>query len=208
MIAVVDYGMGNVTSVRNGFELLGIDTVLTSDTAVLERCPGIVVPGVGAFGRASQDLESKGLFEYLRYRERKKTYILGICLGLQLFFEESEEDPGFAGMDFFPGSVVRFPGDVKVPHMGWNRIFFSGRDPILEGVPDASHFYFAHSYYASPENAEFSLARCHYGVSFAAAVKRGTVYGLQFHPEKSGRLGLTILGNFGRMVSDAADPGG
>ncbi len=205
MIAVVDYSMGNVTSVQNAFELLGIETVLTHDRELLDQCSGIVVPGVGAFGCAALDLEQKGLVQYLKYRQSKKTYILGICLGLQLFFEESEEDPGFKGMHFFPGKVLRFPADVKVPHMGWNRIIFARPDPIFAGVPDASHFYFAHSYYANPENEEFALAHCHYGTSFAAAVKRNTVYGLQFHPEKSGGVGLKILRNFERMVSDAAD---
>ncbi len=205
MIAVVDYSMGNVTSVQNAFELLGIETVLTHDRELLDQCSGIVVPGVGAFGCAALDLEQKGLVQYLKCRQSKKTYILGICLGLQLFFEESEEDPGFEGMHFFPGKVLRFPADVKVPHMGWNRIIFARPDPIFAGVPDASHFYFAHSYYANPENEEFALAHCHYGPSFAAAVKRNTVYGLQFHPEKSGGVGLKILRNFERMVSDAAD---
>ncbi len=205
MIAIVDYGMGNVTSVRNGFDMLGIQTVLTHDTDVLDRCPGIVVPGVGAFGCASQDLEKKGLMTYLKHRQNQETFILGICLGLQLFFDESEEDPGFEGVHFFPGKVIRFPEDVKVPHMGWNRIFFTRPDPIFVDVPDASHFYFAHSYYASPEKDEFALARCNYGSSFAAAVKRDTIYGLQFHPEKSGKLGLIILRNFERMVSSATD---
>ncbi len=205
MIAVVDYGMGNVTSVRNGFDLLGIQTVLTHDTDVLDKCRGIVVPGVGAFGCASEDLEKKGLMAYLKHRKNQETYILGICLGLQLFFDESEEDPGFEGIHFFPGKVIRFPEHVKVPHMGWNRIFFTRPDPIFTDVPDASHFYFAHSYYASPEKNELALARCNYGSSFAAAVKRDTVYGLQFHPEKSGKLGLIILRNFERMVSSATD---
>ncbi len=203
MIAVVDYGMGNVTSVRNGFELLGIETVLTHDTLVMDRCKGIVVPGVGAFGCAADDLEQKGLMEYLQHRERQGTYILGICLGLQLFFDESEEDPGFEGMHLLPGRVIRFPHGVKVPHMGWNRVYFTREDPLFNQVPGESHFYFAHSFFASPENKEHALAHCNYGASFAAAVKKNSVYGLQFHPEKSGRLGLTILKNFERMVADA-----
>lgn len=207
MIAIVDYGMGNVTSVRNAFAHLGFATVLTDDPAVLDSCRSIVLPGVGAFGSAVEELQRKRLSSYLLKRREKGCFLLGICLGQQLFFGGSEENPGSAGLAYFKDTVRRFPPGAKVPHMGWNRVYCNdGDDPLFEGIPQGSRFYFAHSYYA-PLNQDYLLARCRYTVDFAAAVKEGNTYGLQFHPEKSGEWGLRLLANFGRMFEDADHSG-
>lgn len=205
MIAIVDYGMGNVTSVSNAFKHLGIGTILTNNISELEKSRAIVLPGVGAFGNAVEELNRLGLLDYLKERQqREDIFTLGICLGLQLFYCSSEEGPGFEGLCFFPRRAYRFPGGVKVPQIGWNRVCFAVEDPLFEGVPDGSHFYFAHSYYI-PKNAEnCALAWGRYGVEFTAAVKKGGMYGVQFHPEKSGLLGLRILHNFGRMVEECS----
>jgi len=194
--------MGNVTSVGNGFARLGFQTILTDDQERLSRCHALVLPGVGAFGSAMDELRRKGLLEFLKEQQQKGVYILGICLGLQLFFENSEEDPGCDGIGFFPGQVTRFPVGLKVPHIGWSSIMLEKTDPLFESIPSGSYFYFAHSYYAPwSEKKEIDpLARCNYTVDFAAAIKKDNVYGLQFHPEKSGEIGLKILENFGRMV--------
>ena len=199
--------MGNVTSVSNAFAYLGYETVLTHDPYVLDSCPALVLPGVGAFGSAVEELQRKGLFDYLHKRREKGSLLLGICLGLQLFFTQSEEDPGSRGLTYFPDTLKRFSPGLKVPHMGWNRVF-AGNDPLFEGIPRGSHFYFAHSFYAPPVAGEDCLlASCCYGVDFAAAVKQGNAYGVQFHPEKSGEMGLRLLLNFGRMVENAAYTG-
>ncbi|MEW5921854.1 MAG: imidazole glycerol phosphate synthase subunit HisH [Bacillota bacterium] len=202
MIGIIDYGMGNVTSVRNAFAYLGFATILTDKLAVLDSCSALVLPGVGAFGSAVEELQRKGLFGYLQGRREKGSFILGICLGLQLFFERSEEDPGSRGLAYFAETIRRFPSGRKVPHMGWNRVN-AGADPLFQGIGQGSYFYFAHSYYAPLADAESQLARCCYGVDFAAVVKQGNTYGLQFHPEKSGEAGLQLLLNFGRMVESA-----
>lgn len=195
--------MGNVTSVRNAFAYLGFETVLTHDPHVLDSCSALVLPGVGAFGSAVEELRHKGLFDYLNQRREKDSFLLGICLGLQLFFEQSEEDPNSSGLTFFSHTLKRFSPGLKVPHMGWNRVY-AGNDPLFEGIPQGSHFYFAHSFYAPPVVEEGCLlARCNYGVDFTAAVKQGNAYGVQFHPEKSGKMGLRLLLNFGRMVDNA-----
>jgi glutamine amidotransferase len=207
MIAIIDYGMGNITSIRNGFTYVGINTVLTDDIGVLERYRAIVLPGVGAFGSAMDELQRKGLVAYLKERQKDGAIILGICLGLQLLFPRSEEDPGIPGLGFLPGEVVRFPQRVKVPQMGWNRVFFSGREPLAAGIPEGSHFYFANSYYASLQEKEYLLAWSNYEVAFPAAVRKENVYGLQFHPEKSGEAGLRLLYNFGKVVKDAGYTG-
>ncbi len=207
MIAIIDYGMGNVTSVSNAFAYLGFETVLTHEPHVLDSCPALVLPGVGAFGSAVEELQHKGLFDYLNQRRKKDSFLLGICLGLQLLFDRSEEDPHSRGLTYFSDTLKRFSPGLKVPHMGWNRVY-AGNDPLFEGIPRGSHFYFAHSFYAPPAvGEECLLASCKYGVDFAAAVKLGNAYGVQFHPEKSGEIGLRMLLNFGRMVENAAYTG-
>lgn len=206
LIAIIDYGMGNVKSVHNAFAHLGFETVLTDDPQILESCPALVLPGVGAFGSAVEELERKGLYHYLLERRERGSYLLGICLGLQLFFEQSEESPGNRGLSFYSQTLKRFSPGYKVPHMGWNRVFASD-DPLFEGIPRGSHFYFAHSFYVPANTEKWLLARCSYSVEFAAAVKQGNAYGVQFHPEKSGEQGLRLLLNFGRMVENAAYTG-
>lgn len=202
LVAIIDYGIGNVASVSNGFACLGIQTIVTDDQERLSRCPALVLPGVGAFGSAVDELKRKGLFTFIKEQKKRGIYILGICLGLQLLFEHSEEDPDHEGLGFFHGRVIRFPAGFKVPHMGWSSIFFDKSDTLFEGIPNGSYFYFAHSYYApwSEHNQNEALAHCHYAVDFSAAIKKDNVYGLQFHPEKSGNAGLKVLENFGRKV--------
>lgn len=203
MIAIVDYGMGNVTSVSNAFRYLGLKTLLTNNISELERSRAIVLPGVGAFGNAVEELTRLGLLDYLRERQhREDTLTLGICLGLQLFYHGSEEGPGFEGLDIFPRCAYRFPAGVKVPHIGWNRIYFLGEDPLFQGVAEGSYFYFAHSYYIPRNEEKNALAWGSYGVDYTAAVKKDRLYGVQFHPEKSGPAGLKVLQNFGRMVKE------
>ncbi len=204
MIAIIDYGMGNVTSVSNAFEYLGVQTTLTSDASELEKSRAVVLPGVGAFGSAVKELARLDLLDYLKKRQAAGSFTLGICLGLQLFYRSSEEGPGFEGLNIFPRDAYRFPGGVKVPHIGWNRIYFAGEDPLFRGVPEGSHFYFAHSYYIPREGEDCALAWGSYGADFAAAVKKGSLYGVQFHPEKSGLMGLKVLYNFGRMVEECS----
>lgn len=206
MIGIIDYGMGNVTSVRNAFSYLGFATILSDKIPVLDSCAALVLPGVGAFGSAVDELQRKGLFEYLKQRQDEGSFILGICLGLQLFFARSEEDPESHGLAFFPETIRRFPSGLKVPHMGWNRVV-TGGDPIFQGISQHSYFYFAHSYYASLAQQQARAASCRYGVDFAAAVREGNTYGLQFHPEKSGEAGLKLLLNFGRLVEGADHTG-
>lgn len=202
MIGIIDYGMGNVTSVRNAFSYLGFATILTNETTVLDACSALVLPGVGAFGSAVEELQRKGLFGYLQRRRADGIHLLGICLGLQLFFARSEEDPHSYGLAFFKDTIKRFPPTGKVPHMGWNRVDALA-DYLFHGINPKSHFYFAHSYYTSLTHEAGRIASCHYGVDFAAAVSQGNMYGLQFHPEKSGEAGLQLLLNFGRMVESA-----
>lgn len=195
--------MGNVKSVSNAFAHLGFRTILTHKTEVLDSCPALVLPGVGAFGSAADELRQKGLCDYLQARWQKGTLLLGICLGMQLFFRSSEESPGRRGLAFSPQTLNRFPLNLKVPHMGWNRVY-TVDDPLFVGITPGSYFYFAHSYYALINGEEtWSLAHCHYSTRFAAAVKMGSAYGVQFHPEKSGEAGLRLLRNFGRMVENA-----
>ncbi len=206
MIGVIDYGMGNVTSVRNAFSYLGFATVLTDKISVLDSCSALVLPGVGAFGSAVEELQRKGLFAYLQRRHGEGFPLLGICLGLQLFFARSEEAPGSCGLTFFTETIRRFSSAGKVPHMGWNRVDTVAL-PLFQGIGEKSRFYFVHSYYASLTPEAGRIASCDYGVNFAAAVKKGNTYGLQFHPEKSGEAGLRLLLNFGRMVEGAHHPG-
>lgn len=202
LVAIIDYGLGNVASIGNGFARMGFQTVLTDDPERLNKCRALVLPGVGAFGSAMDKLKEKGLLDFLKEQQQKGVYMLGICLGLQVFFEHSEEDPNYDGIGFLPGQVTRFPSGLKVPHMGWSSIIIEKTDPLFEKIPNGSYFYFAHSYYTLPaENREIeTIARCTYAVDFCAAVKKDNIYGLQFHPEKSGKIGLKVLENFGRMV--------
>jgi glutamine amidotransferase len=201
MIVVVDYGMGNLQSVKNGFAAAGFDVKVSSDPADLARASGLVLPGVGAFGRAMETLRESGLGPALLERVADGVPLLGICLGLQLLFERSEEMGDHAGFGLLPGDVVLFRDMRKVPQVGWNSVSVRRPHPLLAEVRSGEYFYFVHSYHAACRNGEAVLAVSEYGVEFPAVVGRDNIFGLQFHPEKSGRPGIKVLANFGRLVS-------
>lgn len=197
MIAVVDYGMGNLRSVQKGLEKAGYQAEITADPERILSARGVVLPGVGAFARAMEVLQQQGLADCLQQVAASGRPLLGICLGLQLLFEGSEESGWHTGLGLIPGVVKRLPAGVKVPHMGWNQVTWQKSSPLAAGIPDGSAFYFVHSYYVDPAREDDVLARTEYGLNFVSAVSRGNIFGLQFHPEKSSRLGLKILQNFG-----------
>jgi len=204
MIAIIDYGMGNLRSVSKAFETQGYPVSVTSDHKVIEESDGLVLPGVGAFGDCLKNLADKNLLVPIRdYISTGKPF-LGICLGLQALFSESEESPGIKGLGIFEGKVVRFPDlssqKLKVPQMGWNQIEFDPQIGVLKDIPQKSWFYFVHSYYVQPENNGLNVIRSNYGIEFAAAVHKGNLFACQFHPEKSGELGLRIIRNFAELA--------
>ena len=198
MIAVIDYGMGNLRSVSKALENLGGRVKISSDFREIAACDKVVLPGVGAFGDAAAELKSRGLWDCVLACLNSGKPFLGICLGLQLLLEASEESPGAQGFGFFKGNVRRFsaPG-LKVPHMGWNQLKILRPHPLLQGVGDGSYFYFVHSYFALPADREIVVSECQYGTgAFAAILGRENVFATQFHPEKSQDAGLRILKNF------------
>jgi imidazole glycerol-phosphate synthase subunit HisH len=204
VIAVVDYGRGNLGSVRKALAELAPDVVVTDDPATVARARALVVPGDGAFADAMESLERLGLTDPIRAHIAAGRPYLGICLGYQLLFTESEEFGHAKGLDVLPGIVRRFPAGLKVPHMGWNRLWHDGTLPLLAGIPSGAYFYFVHSYYPEVSDALLvdggQAAHCHYGLSFPALIARGQLYGTQFHPEKSQSWGLRLLANFARLV--------
>jgi glutamine amidotransferase len=200
MIVIIDYGVGNLRSVQNGFSEAGYPTVVSGDPKDLAAADGLVLPGVGAFGQAMESLRQSGLGEVIAKRVANGVPLLGICLGLQLLFERSYEMGNFTGLGLIPGEVVHFAGELKVPQVGWNQLTIKREHPLLDGIKDGDYFYFVHSFYVRPQNPDVILASADYGVDFAAVVQQGNVFGIQFHPEKSSRLGLQILENFGRLV--------
>ncbi len=199
MIALVDYGIGNLRSVANALQHVGAQIEVTSDPLVLAQAEKIVLPGVGAFGDGMAYLAEYGLVEPLRQLAGEGRPLLGICLGMQLLFEESEEHGSNAGLGLLPGRVLAFPpGDLKIPQIGWNEILPERDSPLLAGLPAPAYAYFNHGFYcnALPED---TVASCEYGVRFSAVVQRGSLMGMQFHPEKSQQVGLQLLQNFVRM---------
>jgi imidazole glycerol-phosphate synthase subunit HisH len=199
MLAVIDYGAGNLRSVLHALVYLNApDVRLVQQPSQLEGAKKIILPGVGAFGAGMQQLREQGLVEPLRERLAGGVPYLGICLGMQFLFDESDEMGNHAGLGILPGKVTRFPmrPGLKVPHMGWNELQPCRATPLLDGVPTPSYAYFVHSYYCSPANEDDVLVRVDYGEPFTAAVQRDNIYGVQFHPEKSQRTGLRILSNF------------
>lgn len=198
MIAVIDYGAGNLFSVRNALEHLGLANVITSDQREIERADSLILPGVGAFPDAMRMLDESGLTGFLRGQAAKKP-LLGICLGMQLLFEAGTEFEETAGLGLLPGRVSLLKTRYKIPHMGYNELEFNVASPLLATVPEGSCVYFVHSYMAVTP-PEYVAAYADYGVKVPALVQRGNVYGAQFHPEKSGEPGLTILKNFGGLT--------
>lgn len=197
MIAIIDYGMGNLRSVGKALERAGGDvSLLSSPPAGGRRADGIVLPGVGAFGDAMDNLRSAGWDVWIRDALAAGTPFLGICLGFQLLFDRSEESGGAGGLAVVPGEVRRLPATVTVPHMGWNQIRPTRPTPLLEGVKDGDYAYFVHSYCARPADPAAAAAVTDYGGDFVSAIARENVWGVQFHPEKSQSVGLRILRNF------------
>jgi glutamine amidotransferase len=202
-IVVVDYGLGNLRSVTKALEAVGASTQLTSDPRKIISAPGVVLPGVGAFSAGMRNLEALGLVPAIQERIATGRPLLGICLGLQLLLTVSEEHGLHEGLDVIAGRVVRFDGELKIPHMGWNTIKPARQSPaaaLFEGIPDDSFFYFVHSYYVVPDDKNVIAATTEYGIEFTSAVAKDNLFALQFHPEKSGDLGLKILENFVNYV--------
>lgn len=200
MIAVVDYGMGNLRSVENAMNLLNIDSIITSDRETILRSDGIILPGVGAFPDAIDNIKNAEIDIILKKAVAKGTPLLGICLGMQLLFEESEEIKRCTGLGFLKGKVKKMNVSLKVPHMGWNSLKYEKDSLILKGIEENSFVYFVHSYYAVVGEEGILNAYAGYEVKVPGVVSKGNVFGLQFHPEKSGEIGLRILRNFGEMV--------
>lgn len=207
-VVVIDYGMGNLRSVSKALESLGAEVCVTDKPGDVAKAKKVILPGVGAFPAAMRELESRGLDQAVCEAVRSGRPYLGICLGLQLLFEESDEGEGKTkGLGLLPGRVLRFPvesknGALKVPHMGWNQVSRSkaaGDCPLLKDIPEESFFYFVHSYYGLPKDTGIVALETDYGVRFASMVWKDNLYATQFHPEKSQALGLKLLENFIRL---------
>lgn len=202
MIGIIDYGMGNLFSVSKALERLGVDYFISEEKEELLSADALILPGVGAFPDAMERLNETGLTEMIqRYVESGKP-LLGICLGMQLLFEQSKENKLTKGLSILPGEVVRFAGeDYKVPHMGWNRLKFNNSSTILANIEE-DFVYFVHSYYVKTSARDVVIASCDYDVEVPAVVGRGNVFGMQFHPEKSGKLGMKLLQNFTELTRE------
>ena len=196
--AIVDYGVGNLMSVSNAMHYLGFETKITSDAKELELADSILLPGVGAFPDAADKLRGPGLDQVLIAESQKKP-ILGICLGMQLLLEWGEEVRPCEGLGFVKGSVRKINTALKLPHIGWNELHFQNDSPLFRGIDEGAYVYFVHSFCAVAEDESQVIARTDYGASVVAAVQSGNVFGTQFHPEKSGEIGLAMLKNFGEM---------
>jgi len=209
MIAIIDYGMGNLRSVQKGFQKVGQDAIITSDKKTILNAHKVVLPGVGAFADCMHNLGELDLIETVREVVKSGRPFLGICLGLQLLFDKGEEFGEHDGLGIISGKVVRFPTDIpdnaeelyKIPHMGWNRVSMKKDVPHLNGIPDGSYFYFVHSYYVVPSDESVIATTTDYGIEFVSSIWKDNVYASQFHPEKSQELGLRILKNFGELTS-------
>ncbi len=198
MLAIIDYDAGNMKSVEKAVQFLGEEALLTDREEELLAADRVILPGVGSFGAAMESLRRKNLDEVIYRIAEKKTPLLGICLGMQMLFDESEESPGVKGLSLLPGRIVRIPEDMglKVPHMGWNSLHFPKESRLFAGITEGAYVYFVHSYYLQADNPEVVAATADYGVQVQAAVEAGSIFGCQFHPEKSSETGLTILKNF------------
>jgi len=205
MIAVVDYGVGNLRSVSKALERVGADVRVTSSPADLERADAVVLPGVGAFAHCMDNLRAAGLEASVRAAAASDKPFLGVCVGMQILFEESDEFGRVEGLGILRGRVRRFePKDpaLKVPHMGWNQLDVKRRAPHLEGIEDGTRVYFVHSYYVETPDASIIATTTKYDVEFVSSAWRGNIFATQFHPEKSQATGLRILGNFARLVAE------
>lgn len=198
MIAIIDYDAGNLKSVEKALDHLGETPVITRDREEILAADKVILPGVGAFGDAMGKLHQYGLVEVLKKVAEKETPLLGICLGLQLFFESSEESPGVEGLGICRGRILRIPDrdGLKIPHMGWNSLQYDNPGRLFRGIPEGSYVYFVHSYYLKAEDPEIVKASTEYATHIHASIEQGNVFACQFHPEKSSEVGLEILRNF------------
>jgi glutamine amidotransferase len=204
MIAIIDYGMGNLRSVEKGFLKVGVDVRVTNVPEDVQKADGVVLPGVGAFKDCMRELTNLELTDSIVQAIQSGKPYLGICLGLQVLFTESEEFGTCRGLDVFKGKVVRFNfdnNDLKIPQMGWNTITIKKDNPLFNGIPDKSYYYFVHSYYVAPGDESIIATTTDYGIEFTSSVWQDNVFAVQFHPEKSQALGLRLLKNFGDIVT-------
>ena len=198
MIAIIDYDAGNMKSVEKALQFLGEEPVITRDREIILSADGVILPGVGKFGDAMGKLQEYGLVPVIRECVDRGIPFMGICLGLQLMFDNSEESPGVEGLSLLPGKIIRIPGDggLKVPHIGWNNLRFPNESRLFQGLQEDSFVYFVHSYYLQADDPKIVKATCEYGVPIHAAVEKGNIFACQFHPEKSSEVGMQILRNF------------
>lgn len=203
MITIVDYGMGNLKSVYNAFRIYEKNVAVSSDPKQIAAADGVILPGVGAFFRGMDNIRELGLIDTIRDVAARKVPLLGICLGLQLFFEHSDEHGGSQGLGLVKGNVLQFQvQDLKVPQMGWNTVRFARNDnPLFADIDSESYFYFAHSFYVNPADTDITAGITEYGISYTSSIRKETIYGTQFHPEKSSRDGLQIVSNFCDIVN-------
>ena len=197
-VAIIDYGVGNLRSVEKAFAATGCDALVTADERVLRGAERLVLPGVGAFAACMQALSERGFDELVRERVKEGTPLLGVCVGMQMLFEESEEFGTTPGLSFLGGRVRRFAGDLVVPQVGWNQISQRAKHPLFGGIADQAFFYFVHSYYCEASDVQMVIGQTDYGVTYASVVAHDNVCGVQFHPEKSQAAGLRLLANFAR----------
>ena len=199
MIAIIDYDAGNIKSVEKALQKLGQEACITRDKDVLLKADKVILPGVGAFGSAMEKIHKYGLYDIIHEIVKKGTPFLGICLGLQLLFEESDEAPGVKGLGVLPGKIVKIPdqnGTLKIPQIGWNSLQFPNEGRLYKGINEGCYVYFVHSYYLQAKEESCVVATTEYGVNIHASVEKDNVFACQFHPEKSGNTGLKILENF------------
>lgn len=198
MVAIIDYDAGNIKSVEKAMKLLNQEVVVTRDPETILGADKVILPGVGSFGDAMGKIRQYDLEEVIHEVVKRQIPFLGICLGLQLLFERSEESPGVQGLGILKGEILRIPETegLKVPHMGWNSLEFSGDGRLFQGIPEEAYVYFVHSYYLKAEEPEIVTARTDYGTEIHASVEKGQIFACQFHPEKSSEVGLRILKNF------------
>ena len=201
MIAIVDYGVGNIRNVERAFRKLDMDVVVTRDIAVIDSAEVIILPGVGAYRDAMMNLNKYNLVDCLRRNVESGKLIFGICLGMQLFYEKSYEDGEYEGLGFLKGEIVRFPeNNLKVPHMGWNNLIANREDAIGKGIGEDDYVYFVHSYFLATQDESEVIFWSDYGVKVPAVVRQGNIIGMQFHPEKSGDVGVQFLKNIKAMI--------
>jgi glutamine amidotransferase len=200
-IAIIDYGMGNLRSVQKAFEKIGASAIVTSDAGEVQQAAKVVLPGVGAFGACMQNLEKFGLVSTIRNAIDQKKPFLGICMGLQVLFDEGEEFGKHKGLGVIPGKVIRFklPAKYKIPHMGWNRVLKKRRHPVLAEIDENAYFYFVHSYFVVPKDPQVIVTTTDYGKEFVSSIAKDNIFACQFHPEKSQTTGLKVLKAFANL---------